>query len=134
MLLGYGANLDFSDDAYVRDQFDCKRKMMENGDKLRWQQKSPDYWALQPTTGLFTHLLSFAPDDWAFHPTHGLFTRLLGFAPDYWACTQRLSFSPDCWAFARIRFFFPNTGLSPQSHNQFFALITLVCPVKADTD
>ena len=55
------------------------------GKKLKILGRGPDYWALHPTTGLFTRLFGFSPDDWAFHPTTGLFTRRLGFAPDDWA-------------------------------------------------
>ena len=59
------------------------------------------YWALLPTTGLFTRLLGFAPDSLAFHPTTGV-------APEYWAFTRLLGFCPktrfllDWWAFPRI--------------------------------
>ena len=48
-------------------------------------KKSPDYWALHPTTGLFTRLLGFSPGDRALRPTIGLCIRRLGFAPDDWA-------------------------------------------------
>ena len=52
------------------------------GKKIKILGTGPDYWALHPTTGLFTRLLGFAPDDWALHPKTGLFTRPPGFAPD----------------------------------------------------
>ena len=33
------------------------------------QHASTDYWALHPTSGLWTRLLGFVPDYWALHPT-----------------------------------------------------------------
>ena len=36
------------------------------GKKLKILGLAPDYWALHPTTGLFTRLLGFAPEKWAF--------------------------------------------------------------------
>ena len=53
------------------------------GKKFKILGTGPDYWALHPTTALFTGLLGFAPDYWALYPTVRLFTRLLGFASDY---------------------------------------------------
>ena len=90
---------------------------MENDAK--WKQitlakKSPDYWALHPTTGLCTRLLGFAPESWALHPTAGLL-------PDYWDLhpttglfIQLLGFEPEYWVSIRILGFYPNTWLLPE--------------------
>ena len=72
-----------------------------------------------PTTGLFTRRLGFLSDDWALHLTTGL-------APSYWAFHPTTRLLPEYYGFSRLLGFHPNPTI------QFFASITLVCPVKAD--